>query len=284
MGRRQDGRIAEAACFDLESILFDMSLQYIAFENTTFYWHHSVEVLCQVEFPTVLALSSHSGVVGFQEALRSDYPKFSKTLATVDLSEGSDVVPQSLPIWILQDDDRAWRVSLGCNFIALSSTNGKIEEAFIRLSKILQILERTIAPDRSTWMGLRRISHLSPVANSSYNWHHLISDELLKPFDVERFNRLSEFKSVTFESVTLHGMIHLHDDNSGILTISHGLYDKEANYYILDLEYETTESFSMEASDAIVKKLQSYSDPLAKSFQWCIKPEMIKYLEPPTVK
>lgn len=251
-----------------------MSIQSATQEDAIFDWHHSVEVLCQIEFPPILALSNYSSIIGFQETLRSDYPNFSESMSAIDLSEDSDAAPQSFPIWRLQDYDGAWRVSLGCNFVAISSSGGHFEEFFSRLLKVLQALERTIAPDRSTWREVRRISYLSPAAHNQRSWHHLIRDELLKPFDPESFNCISEFKSVT-----LHGKIHIHDGSGGILTIGHGLYDEEAVSYILDLEYETSEVLSMEASDAIVKQLKSYYDSVTKSFQWCIKDGMIHHLE-----
>ena len=251
-----------------------MSIQSATQEDATFYWHHSVEVLCQVEFPPILALSDYSSVIGFQEALRSDYPNLSKSVSVVDLSEDSDEAPQSFPIWKLQDCDGAWRVSLGCNFVALSSSSDHFEEFFSRLLKVLQALERTLAPARSTWRELRRTSYISPAANNQLSWHDLICDELLKPVGLESFNCISGRKSVT-----LHGKIHIRDDSGGILTIGHGIYDEEAASYIFDLEYENSESISMEASDAIVRQLESYYDSIIKSFKWCIKDEMIYHLE-----
>ena len=251
-----------------------MSIQPATQEDATFYWHHSVEVLCQVEFPPILALSDYSSVIGFQEALRSDYPNFSKSMSAVDLSEDSDEDPQSFPIWRLQDCDSDWKVSLGCNFVALSSSSDHSEDFFSRLLKVLQALERTLAPARSTWRELRRISYLSPASNSRCSWHHLIRDELLKPLDLENFNCISESKSVT-----LHGKIHIQDNSGGVLTIGHGMYDEEAASYILDIEYENSEVISMEASDAIVRQIESYYDSILKGFKWCIKDDMIHHLE-----
>lgn len=251
-----------------------MSIQPATQEDATLYWHHSVEVLCQVEFPPILALSDYSSVIGFQEALRSDYPNFSKSMSAVDLSEDSDEVPQSFPIWRLQDCDSDWKVSLGCNFVALSSSSNHFEEFFSRLLKVLQALERTLAPARSTWRELRRISYLSPASNNRCSWHDLIRDELLKPFDLESFNCISECKSVI-----LHGKIHIQDNSGGVLTIGHGMYDEGAASYILDIEYENSEIISMEASDAIVKQIESHYDSILKGFEWCIKDEMIHHLE-----
>lgn len=239
-------------------------------------WHHAVEVLCQIEFPPILAISNHSSVIGFQETLRSDYPKFSKTMTSVVLSEDPDDPPHYVPIWRLQDNDGVWRVSLGCNFIALSSNNGHFDfdEYSSRLLKALQALERTLAPGRSTWIGLRKLNYLSPTDNNPYSWHHLLCDELPGSFVEEGFNF-----GPNFESVTFHGKIHIHDDNNGVLTIGHGMYDEKESYYVLDLEYETTETFSMEAGDAIVRKLQSYYDSISRGFQWCIKPKMIDHIK-----
>lgn len=251
-----------------------MSIPSATQEDATLYWHHSVEMLCHVEFPPILSLSNYSSVIGFQEALRPDYPNFSKSMSAVDLSENADAAPQSFPVWRLQDCDNAWRVSLGCNFVAMSSSGYHLEDFFSKLLKVLQALERTLAPARSTWRGLRRTSYLNPVANNRHSWHHLIRDELLKPFDPESFNCISERKSVT-----LHGKIHIDDDSGGVLTIGHGVYDEGAAPYILDLEYENSEVMSMEASDAIVRQLESYYEVVLKSFQWCIKDEMIYHLE-----
>ena len=248
-----------------------MSIQSATQEDATFDWHHSIEVLCQVEFPPILALSNYSSVIGFQEALRSDYPNCSRSMSAIYISEDSDAL-QSFPIWELQDYGGTWRVSLGGNFVALSSSGDYFEEFFSRLLKVLQALERTIAPDRSTWRTVRRTSKLSPTAHNQRGWHHLIRDELLKPFGPESF--ISEF-----ESVTLHGKIHIHDGSGGILTIGHGMYDEKARSYIFDLEYETSEVISMEASDAMVKQLKSYYDSVIKSFRWCIKDGMFHHLE-----
>ena len=255
-----------------------MSLQFPDHDDVVFKRAPLSRVLCQIGFPPITALSEISSIIGFQEALRSYYPKFSsRESSDVILSEDMDELLQRPPIWSLRDDDEHWEVSLGLNFIGLSTTDySHFNEFALRLLKVLEALERTFAPDRSTWMGLSKANQLRhPTVTKSNNcWDHLIRSELLGILEAE-----GPPCGPHLVSATAHATAHFFDDRDGIMTMNYGIYDEELTY-ILDIDYETTESFSMEASNEILNLLRVYSDSITSCFHWCLKPEMIEYLEP----
>lgn len=255
-----------------------MSLQFPDHDDVVFKRAPLGRVLCQIGFPPIIALYEMSSIIGFQEALRSYYPKFSyREGSDATLSEGMGKLPQRPPIWSLHDHDEHWEVSLGLNFIGLSTTNySHFKEFSSRLLKVLQALERTLAPDRSTWMGLCKMNLLRhpTVTKSSNCWGHLIRNELLGLLGAEGLPR-----EPRLASATAHATAHFFDDRDGIMTINYGIYD-EKPAYTLDIDYETTEPFSIEASNEIINQLRAYSDSITSCFHWCLKQEMIEFLEP----
>lgn len=254
-----------------------MSLQFPEHDDVVFKRAPLSEVLCQIEFPPILALSDLSGVTGFQEALRPDYPNFDyENVTDVVLSEDSDELSQSLPIWRLQDSKNYWEVSLGLNFIALSTTKyNHFDEFSSRLIGVLKTLERTLAPGNSSWIGLRKINLLEhPTVTRPQDWRSLIRDELLGLYSSENMD------NQYFESATFHAKFHIHDQNNGVLTISHGIHEEDQTSYTLDIDYATTEPLCISANDSIVTKLRTFSDSITDCFHWCLKKDMIKYLEP----
>lgn len=254
-----------------------MSLKFPEHDDVVFKRAPLSEVLCHIEFPSILALSDISGVTGFQDALRSDYPKLDyESAVDVALSEDSDELPQPLPIWKLQDNATHWTVSIGLNFIALSTVKySHFNEFSARLSKTLQALERTIAPSSFSWIGLRKTNQLRhPNVTEPQGWFNLIRSELLS------FYGSKAMTNQTFKDATFHAKFHIHDNENGILTISHGINEEDPTSYMLDLDYMTNEPLSMDTSEAIVAKLKTYSDSITGCFHWCLKKDMAKYLDP----
>ena len=250
-----------------------MTLQFPAHDDVVFKHAPLTEVVSQIRFPPILSLLNVSGIIGFQEALRTDYPDLSVDQETdISVSPGSIESQQSAPVWRLKDKENHWTVSLTADFIALSTTKYLHFEDFAsRLLEILNTLERTLAPGRSTRIGMRKINLLNhPKVKEPKEWHNFIRHELLGFVGAEGLpNSTQSFSIFNF----------LDEDNS-TLSVRHGINPQDISTYALDLDYWTESSFSLEASQAIVKRLKSYSDSITSLFHWCLKKDMKEYLEP----
>ncbi len=123
-----------------------------------------VEVICQLRFPRLLRLETGKPT-DFQEALKSNYPllEVQNTIPSpppgVQLSQ--EVMEQLLsrlpPLaYEFRSEDRAWKVGLSSNFVALTSYRYQRWEEFSqRLTDLIELLGHLYEITIFTRLGLR---------------------------------------------------------------------------------------------------------------------------------
>lgn len=140
-----------------------------------------VRVLAQIRFPTIAAIGEPSGIVPFQEQIRVNYPigdqesiqHFAFNLATAESAK-----PQSDVIWRFESVDRAWRVSLSRNFLALETKRYTSRKDFIeRMTALIDAVERNFNPQVTLRVGLRYIDRIEDEAIQ--HLHDLIKSDFL---------------------------------------------------------------------------------------------------------
>lgn len=128
------------------------------------------EVICQLRFPEILTIAANAPV-DFQEAIRSEYPQFSRRqempapkLAGVP---GNMTLQNQAPITNYQftSADGVWRVNLTSKFISLTCSSYTCWEDFAgKLDKPLAAFIKVYKPAYFERVGLRYLNFFSRFA------------------------------------------------------------------------------------------------------------------------
>ena len=125
------------------------------------------EVICQLRFPEILAVSAQPPVE-FQEAIRKEYPGFIRRqefpAPRISGSGGNLTVQKQPPITNYQfsSPDGVWRVNLTGNFISLTCSRYTCWEDFAaRLDKPLAAFIQLYKPAYFERVGLRYLNFIS---------------------------------------------------------------------------------------------------------------------------
>jgi len=125
------------------------------------------EVICQLRFPEILAISSQPPVE-FQEAIRSEYPGFVRRQEVpaprVSGTPGNLTVQKHPPIinYQFSSPDGVWRVNLTGTFLSLTCSRYTCWEEFAaRLDKPLAAFIRIYKPAYFERVGLRYLNFIS---------------------------------------------------------------------------------------------------------------------------
>lgn len=129
--------------------------------------HQLAEVICQLRFPEILAISEKAPV-DFQEAIRAEFPQFIKRQempAPKLTGTPGNLSIQKLPATInyqFMSADGVWRVNLTSKFISLSCTKYTGWEEFARqLDKPLAAFIKVYKPAYFERIGLRYMNFIS---------------------------------------------------------------------------------------------------------------------------
>lgn len=119
-------------------------------------------VICQVRFPTILAVRRAEGVIGFQEAIRSNYPILQEDqVRNLKLRVPGEYETENDVIWRFSDQSRNWRASLASGFVSLETTEYESRHGFLhRLQEVLEAVEETLKPQVTSRVGLRYINRI----------------------------------------------------------------------------------------------------------------------------
>ena len=126
-----------------------------------------VEVICQLRFPDILSIGAKAPV-DFQEAIRQEFPRFSKAQERLApkrvMVDGVPKLVQPEPItnYNFVSEDSLWKLNLTQNFIALSTLRYQRWEDFAqRLDRPLAQFIQIYHPTFFERVGLRYINAFS---------------------------------------------------------------------------------------------------------------------------
>lgn len=122
-----------------------------------------VEVICQLRYPTILAIDSQAPYQ-FQDAIRASYPQFSQRTENLPPKPiNGKLTPQGTQNnYQFVSQDNHWKVNLTKNFISLSTNRYTRWEDFAKqLDAILAAFIRQYQPAYFERVGLRFINSIS---------------------------------------------------------------------------------------------------------------------------
>ncbi len=242
------------------------------------------EVICQIQFPPVLRIDAEAPV-GFQEAVRSQYP-FYETRAASRIPVGlppelAQIFSTALPVGPKSHEfasrDRNWVVKLGSQFLALTCRTYDRWEGFsARMSEAAAALVGQFSPAFYTRLGLRyrnvvRRSRL-PEKNQLWEWNELIQPWLTGPLGPpETANRVEETRTTSVFAL---------DDGAGRCILNHGLaVDAATQEQVFAIDADCFTEDQTEPGDAL-HRLDTLHRQAHLLFRWCITERLHDALGP----
>jgi uncharacterized protein (TIGR04255 family) len=232
-------------------------------------------VLAQVQFDPIFALFSQAGAAGFQEAIRSKYPRAKDPEQRTGISvEGRRIgVEQTPPVWRFTTEDDQWTVGLCVNFISLETPSyTRFEDFLERFTHLLHVLEKTLMPSSSTRIGLRKINAVAmPDPSAPHSLAERIRPEFLGP--VAR----PDYPTALVQSL---GQLQF-DEDMNHMVVRHYLdgTDQQA-FFVLDTDYFTDMPHEISGRGPIIDLLHHFSRGLTSFFEWVLQPAYKATLQP----
>jgi uncharacterized protein (TIGR04255 family) len=121
------------------------------------------QVVCQVRFSPVLKLQREPEVIPFQDAIRADYPRYTKTEAMSIVVTPAGVQQQALggTLYRFEDTSGAYTAVLSTDFIALETSGYvDIEDFVSRVATLSKVVAEQYQPAEIHRVGLRFINEL----------------------------------------------------------------------------------------------------------------------------
>lgn len=242
-----------------------------------------VEVICQLRFPTILAIGAQEPAA-FQEAIRRDFPQYAARQEqlppkVVRKGNAAALEPQK-PItnYTFVSQDGRWKLNLTQNFIALSTVGYQRWEDFAtRLDQPLAQFIQIYQPAYFERIGLRYVNAVSRqrLGLEGQLWDDLIQSQyigILGEPDVEE----SEIAKCSLEVDTpLVGGYRM-KLRTGPGLIGGGKTDKEVKF-VLDGDFSTGGKLT---ADAVPEKLEQMHRYAVCFFQGAITKELHEAMGP----
>ena len=242
-----------------------------------------VEVICQLRFPTILAIGAQEPAA-FQEAVRRDFPQYAARQEqlppkVVRKGNAAALEPQK-PItnYTFVSQDGRWKLNLTQNFIALSTVGYQRWEDFAtRLDQPLAQFIQIYQPAYFERIGLRYVNAVSRqrLGLEGQLWDDLIQSQyigILGEPDVEE----SEIAKCSLEVDTpLVGGYRM-KLRTGPGLIGGGKTDKEVKF-VLDGDFSTGGKLT---ADAVPEKLEQMHRYAVCFFQGAITKELHEAMGP----
>jgi len=248
--------------------------QRVTYERTPL-----VEVICQLRYSKILRIEKEVPSE-FQDSIRSEYPRLeiSKGIE-VAMPMGSDAPPialsrgQSYDFW---DKERAWKLVLTSDFIALSTNSYTKWEVFRkRLTTAVDALAQRYGVSEFTRVGLR---YKDVVIRNDLNLGGRQLRDLLR-HDFMGILASDQFEENDFQEALSIIAFSL-DDDIGECRVRHGLArkpDSEDIGYLIDADFYNENSTE---TANVMDTLDAYNREAGRLFRWCISDDLHEAMGP----
>lgn len=201
------------------------------------------EVICQLRFPEILSISANAPVE-FQEAIRRDFPQFSRRqenaapkLTGAPGNFQLEKQPATMNYQFVSADGK-WRVNLTSKFISLSCANYRCWEEFAqKLDKPLAAFIKVYQPAYFERIGLRYLNFISrkELGLEGTPFSELITPCYLGPLGAEDVQEATVTRSSVDAEFAVRGGCRAKVHAGPGLVKKNGQPDKEIKF-IFDLD------------------------------------------------
>jgi uncharacterized protein (TIGR04255 family) len=244
-------------------------------------------VIGQVRFTIMPRFGEASFIVGFQEAIRSIYPKIAREAAVTYQLSPEGIHPNlNEKLWRFSSRDQQWSVVVGEAAITLETRAYNSMKDFLeRFCFLLETAKEQLGVSDRLRLGLRYINEVRyPDAENLTDWRTLFNTEFVS-FDA------SEMLGGQVDH-TLHE-IQVNRSN-GVFAVRHGLLKgavvapleptvqepaAEGRFYLIDLDYYDLTEQELNIA-ATIEQMQEYNDVMYRFFRWTLSQKLYSYLEP----
>lgn len=245
------------------------------------------EVICQVRFPTILAISSNEPAV-FQDLIRAEYPLYSRESAEDLPVEIREMISQLQVAGIPQRERHTFATAAGTRSIALAPDFLAVSERAYRtwedfgpqITRALAALRDVYRPAFLTRVGLRYRdvidkSQIPGIENAP--WDQLINPILIGPLG-------SDPLRVDVEAQDAKVILRFDEVPGAKVRIHHGLgkmKGRDPVVYFFDADFFT--SGNTEAND-VDRILDSFHRASGNLFRWAISRTLSDALGPREIR
>lgn len=240
------------------------------------------EVICQLRFPTILAIGSESPVA-FQNKIRSGYPLYEREDSPLpkevvqllgSLSPSKSIEETVNHKFITEDSRRL--ISLAPDFVAISEYKYERWNFFYEeFVKAQRALEEIYQPTFYSRIGLRYrdVIDKEKIGLRDTSWPDLLQPPLIGLLGIPDL-------TAQIHTIKTEATIGIEEVSGGWVTIRHGIVIRRETgkrLYVIDADFYTEERRRSEDVAGILGAFNKISGNL---FRWAITPKLHAALEP----
>lgn len=241
-------------------------------------------VIGQIRFPIIPRFKQEGFIAPLQEAVRSEYPSFSREATlTYQLSpSGISQVPGE-SLWRLSTRDGMWSLVVGESALTFESRRyTSMNEFADRFKSLMEAASEYLGVTERLRLGLRYTNEIRySEANTLSDWKALLRPEFI---GFEASALLDGHVDHMLQEIQIQRP-------DGILAIRHGLLNGtlvpplpqedlvNGRFYLIDLDYYDANESALDINATIVQ-MQAYNDIIYRFFRWTLGDELFSYLEP----
>ena len=196
------------------------------------------DVICQLRFPEILTIEAHAPA-DFQEAIRDEYPQYSKKLeapAPKVTGAPGNMQLENQPATVnhqFVSEDGVWRINLTSRFISLSCSSYACWEDFAkRLDKPLAAFIQIYKPAYFERVGLRYLNFISrnSLSLEGTPFRELIQPQYLGILSDDEINEASAVRSGVDAELAINGGCRVKLHAGPGMVKRNGVADKEVKF------------------------------------------------------
>lgn len=244
----------------------------------------AAEVICQLRFPEILAIAAKAPVE-FQEAIRAEFPQFSRRQETpapkLAGTPGNLTLQNQPPVINYQfaSADGVWRVNLTSRFISLTCANYTSWEDFAgKLDKPLAAFIRTYKPAYFERVGLRYLNFISraQLGLEGVPFSELIAPCYLGPLAEEDVSEAAAARCSVDTEMAIRGGCRVKLHSGPGLVKRNGVEDKEVKF-IFDQDLYMPGQLQLNLAAGALQTLHAQADSL---FRGAVTERLHEAMEP----
>ena len=244
----------------------------------------AAEVICQLRFPEILAIAAKAPVE-FQEAIRAEFPQFSRRQETpapkLAGTPGNLTLQNQPPVINYQfaSADGVWRVNLTSRFISLTCANYTSWEDFAgKLDKPLAAFIRTYKPAYFERAGLRYLNFISraQLGLEGVPFSELIAPCYLGPLAEEDVSEAAAARCSVDTEMAIRGGCRVKLHAGPGLVKRNGVEDKEVKF-IFDQDLYMPGQLQLNLAAGALQTLHAQADSL---FRGAVTERLHEAMEP----